>query len=375
MSHGLHTVLSSLWGRGHLAHRLRIRFPKDEGLRRPTQPDRPKRLAGPAGRGSEHGLTTLGAVSAVPTTLPRLRGSVPRPPGGRPGASTTARRLRAPQAHASLGRAIHHRQDFEARNIQAGQQSKRGLQQCLEHPTATSLLPLRCFQVIHAPRLHTQAKSNLQGRVSLASAKPDPPSGARRGNPIRVKIFLEKRLPSKRLSRLPAISVTGPQETNKSACKWQGRPSRGTPTPLGYRYLTRRLPRKITLTWVSYPATDEQVRIRKTGGKETQPYITMIKCSGLSGHKRHICIQNKLLRQNQASPGEGAAPSASSPPSARSAPASDDGASGRISASKVVASTTLGPAAAASSLWTSARAASSSSGRQYPSLTRSRSTS
>jgi transposase InsO family protein len=36
-SHGLHTVLSSLWGRGHLAHRLRIRFPEDEGLRRPKQ--------------------------------------------------------------------------------------------------------------------------------------------------------------------------------------------------------------------------------------------------------------------------------------------------------------------------------------------------
>jgi transposase InsO family protein len=36
-SHGLHTVLSSLWGRGHLAHRLRIWFPDDEGLRRPKQ--------------------------------------------------------------------------------------------------------------------------------------------------------------------------------------------------------------------------------------------------------------------------------------------------------------------------------------------------
>jgi hypothetical protein len=29
-SHGLHTVLSSLWGRGHLAHRPRIRFPTDQ---------------------------------------------------------------------------------------------------------------------------------------------------------------------------------------------------------------------------------------------------------------------------------------------------------------------------------------------------------
>jgi hypothetical protein len=220
----------------------------------------------------------------------------------------------------------------------------------LEHPTATLLLPLRCFQVVHTPRLHKQIKSNHQGRVSLASAKPDPPSGARRGEPLCVKIFLGKSLPPKRLSCFPAISVTEPRETNKSACKRQGRPTRGTPTPPRYGYLTRHLPRKITLTWVSDPATDEQVRIRETGGKETQLYIATTKCLGLGGRERHIHIQNKLLRQNQASPREGAAPSAPFPPSARSAPTSDGGASGRISASKVDVNTTLGPAAAASSL-------------------------
>jgi hypothetical protein len=95
--------------------------------------------------------------------------------------------------HASLGRAIHHRQDFEAQNVQAGQQSKRGLQQRLEYPTATSLLPLRCFQVIHTTRLHTQIKSNHQARVSLASAKPDPPSGARRGEPPLRQNFPRKK--------------------------------------------------------------------------------------------------------------------------------------------------------------------------------------
>jgi hypothetical protein len=200
-SHGLHAVLSSLWGRGYLAHRLRIRFLEDEGVRRPKQPDQPRRLTGPAGRGSGHGLTTLGAVSAVSTTLPRPRGSVPRPPGGRLGASTMTRRPRAPQAHASLGRAVHHRQDFEARNIQAGQQSRRGLQQRLEHPTATSLLPLRCFQVVHIPRLHTQIKSNHQGRVSLASAKPDPPSGARRGEPPLRQNFPRKKSFGKNIFR------------------------------------------------------------------------------------------------------------------------------------------------------------------------------
>jgi hypothetical protein len=151
-SHGLHAVFSSLWGRGYLAHRLRIRLREDKGVRRLKQPDQPRRLTGPAGRGSGHGLTTLGTVSVVSATLPRPRGSVPRPPGGGLGASATTRHPRAPQAHSSLGRAVHHRQDFEARNIQAGQQSRQGLQQSLEHPIATSLLPLRCFQVVHIPR-------------------------------------------------------------------------------------------------------------------------------------------------------------------------------------------------------------------------------
>jgi hypothetical protein len=178
------------------------------------------------------------------------------------------RRPRAPQAHSSLGRAVHHRQDFEARNVQAGQQSRRGLQQRLEHPTAFTLkmFSSRSYTLFS---LHTQIESNCQGRVSLASAKPDPPSGARRGEPPLRQNFPRKSLLPKRLSCLPTISVTEPRETNKSACKRQGRLSRGTPTPPGYGYLTRRLPRKITLTRISDSSTDEQVRILETGGKET----------------------------------------------------------------------------------------------------------
>jgi hypothetical protein len=146
LSHGFLAVLSSIWGRGHLTHRLRIRFPEDKGVRRPKQPDQPRRLTGPARRSSGRGLTTLGTVSAVSATLPCPKGPIPRLPCGRPGTSAATRRPRAPQAYSSLGRAVHHRQDFKARNIQAGQRSRRGLQQRLEHPTATSLLPLRCFK-------------------------------------------------------------------------------------------------------------------------------------------------------------------------------------------------------------------------------------
>jgi hypothetical protein len=144
--HVILVVFPSLWGRGHLTHGLGIRFPEDKGLQRPKQPDQPRGFIGPVGRGSGRGLTTLGAVSTVSATLPRPKGSAPRLPSGRLGTSAATRRPRAPQAYSSLGRVVHHRQDFEARDIQAGQRSRRGLQQRLEHRTTTSLLSLKCFK-------------------------------------------------------------------------------------------------------------------------------------------------------------------------------------------------------------------------------------
>jgi hypothetical protein len=60
--------------------------------------------------------------------------------------------------------------------------------------------------------------------------------------------------------------------TSKSTRKRQGRPSRGTPTPPGYGYLTHHLSRKVTLARIFDSATDEQVLILETRGKETQLY-------------------------------------------------------------------------------------------------------
>jgi hypothetical protein len=73
---------------------------------------------------------------------------------------------------------------------------------------------------------------------------------------------------------------------SKSACKRQGRPSRGTPTPPGYGYLTHHLLRKVTLARISDSATDKQVLILETTGKETQLYNTTIRCLGLGGCKK-----------------------------------------------------------------------------------------
>jgi hypothetical protein len=140
--------------------------------------------------------TRRGTSSPCDATTPE--DPVLRPPGGRPGASATTGRPRAAQAHSSLGRAVRHRQSSESRNVQAGQQSRRGLQQRLELPTATSLLPLRCFQVVHIPRFH--AKFSHLGRVSLASTKPDPPSGAKRGEPPLRRNFPRKKILSARMS-------------------------------------------------------------------------------------------------------------------------------------------------------------------------------
>jgi hypothetical protein len=144
--HGLLAVFPSLRGRGHLTHGLGIWFPEDKGIRRPKQPDQLRGFIGPAGRGSGRSLTTLGAVRAVSATLPRPKDSAPRLPSGRLGASPKTRRLRAPQAYSSLGRVVHHCQNFEAWDIQAGQRPRRGLQQRLEHRIATSLLSLKCFK-------------------------------------------------------------------------------------------------------------------------------------------------------------------------------------------------------------------------------------
>jgi hypothetical protein len=66
-------------------------------------------------------------------------------------------------------------------------------------------------------------------------------------------------------------------KTSKGARKWQSRPSRGTPTPLGYEYLTHRLPRKVTLARISDFVTDEQALMLETRGKKTQLYDMTIK--------------------------------------------------------------------------------------------------
>jgi hypothetical protein len=57
-------------------------------------------------------------------------------------------------------------------------------------------------------------------------------------------------------------------KTSEGDLEWQGRPSRGTPTPPGYGYLTHHLPQKVTRTRISDSATDEQVLMLEIRGKK-----------------------------------------------------------------------------------------------------------
>jgi hypothetical protein len=74
---------------------------------------------------------------------------------------------------------------------------------------------------------------------------------------------------------------------------------------------------------MSNSATDKQVLILETRGKETQLYNTTMTCLGLGGRKKHTCTTDEPFLQVQTSIGGAAAPSASSPPSAEFGPASN----------------------------------------------------
>jgi hypothetical protein len=119
----------------------------------------------------------------------------------------------------------------------------------------------------------------------LPRQSPTLPRGLEGGTPSASKFSSEK-FSTKTTFVLSDYTDNRILQASKSTRKQQGRPSRGTPTPPGYGYLTSHLPRKVTLARINDSATDEQVRILETRGKETQLYSTTIRCLGLDGHKK-----------------------------------------------------------------------------------------
>jgi hypothetical protein len=184
-------------------------MPATSSQRRRLRPSLSTTVATPPSRsGSVPGSTPnrKQCSSTFSAQMPTFLRGVPRTCLTRRGMSPSARQIFGQEPNPSNGlcaddtrglrpsppgKAACHRQRSGARNVQAGRRSRRGLRRHLERPTATSLLPLRCFQVVHIARTH--AKFSQQGRVGLASAKPDPPSGAKRGETPSASKFSSKK--------------------------------------------------------------------------------------------------------------------------------------------------------------------------------------
>jgi hypothetical protein len=76
---------------------------------------------------------------------------------------------------------------------------------------------------------------------------------------------------------------------SKRGLKRQGRPSQGTPTPPGYGYLTRHLPRKATHARLSGSAS-RQASPSARNERETRHYTQTPRCSGLDSHNEQTPI-------------------------------------------------------------------------------------
>jgi hypothetical protein len=84
-------------------------------------------------------------------------------------------------------------------------------------------------------------------------------------------------------------AAEGSKKLSERGLKRQGRPSRGTPTPPGYGYLTHHLPRKATHARLSGLAS-QQASPSARNEEETQLYTRIPKCSGLDRRKEQTHI-------------------------------------------------------------------------------------
>jgi hypothetical protein len=80
---------------------------------------------------------------------------------------------------------------------------------------------------------------------------------------------------------------------SKGSLERQGRPSRGTPTPPGYGYLTRQLPRRATHTQLSSSAS-RQASPGARNEEETRLHAKIPRCSGPDSHNEHTPTQGAI---------------------------------------------------------------------------------
>jgi hypothetical protein len=77
-------------------------------------------------------------------------------------------------------------------------------------------------------------------------------------------------------------------KTSERDLERQGRPSRGTPTPSGYGYLTRHLPQKVTHARISDSATEQVLMLENFSTKMTFVLFDYIDNGILKTTREHV---------------------------------------------------------------------------------------
>jgi hypothetical protein len=98
------------------------------------------------------------------------------------------------------------------------------------------------------------------------------------GNPLCVKIFLGKVFYQEKFSTKTTFELSdyidnGTLKTGERDLERQGRPSRGTPTPPGYGYLTHHLPRKVTHAQISGSSIEQVLNAQVENDFRASDYI------------------------------------------------------------------------------------------------------
>jgi hypothetical protein len=101
-----------------------------------------RRLAGPTRRSPHRVPDALRKILVGPKALPSPEGAAPRLQRRGLGPNATTRQSGAPQAVTPMGGTLRRGESAQALHLQAGQLGRRRTHQSLEHPAATSLLPL-----------------------------------------------------------------------------------------------------------------------------------------------------------------------------------------------------------------------------------------
>jgi hypothetical protein len=96
----------------------------------------------------------------------------------------------------------------------------------------------------------------------LPRQSPTLPRGLEGGNPPSSKFSSEKSFTRTTFALFDCVDNRILKMSERDL-EWQGRPSRGTPTPPGYGYLTHHLPRKVAHAWISDSATEQVLTLEK----------------------------------------------------------------------------------------------------------------